>query len=182
MEIIKADFASKRDAEAIVYLVNEYALDEMGGGQSLSDFTKENLISELSKRPSCAVFIAYVKGEAAGIAICFEVFSTFKCKLVLNIHDAVVVKKFRGQGLARALFEAVERFAITSGCCKMTLEVLEGNTVAQQAYRNFGFSGYELDPKMGNALFFEKELDLRQPPIIQKKSTKDSALFCVFRG
>ena len=159
MKVIKADFSSARDAESIVYLVNEYALDEMGGGQGLSDFSKEHLVEALSKRSSCAVFIAYVEEEPAGIAICFEVFSTFKCKPALNIHDVVVIKKFRGKGISRALFEEVERFAVESGCCKMTLEVLEGNKLAQQAYRNFGFSGYELDPKMGNALFFEKPLD-----------------------
>ena len=157
-EIVRADFESERDAQAIVYLVNEYAMDEMGGGQALSDFTKENLVKALSVRPSCSVFIAYVDGAAAGIVICFEVFSTFKCKPVLNIHDVVVAEKFRGLGLARELFTAVEQYAAETGCCKMTLEVLEGNAVAQQAYKNFGFSGYELDPKMGKALFFEKAL------------------------
>lgn len=43
-------------------------------------------------------------------------------------------------------------------CCKLTLEVLEGNKLAQQVYRRFGFQGYELDPKMGRALFYEKKL------------------------
>ena len=157
-EIVRADFSSKRDSDSIVYLVNEYAIDEMGGGEELSDFTRSNLVAELSKRSNCSVFIAYVDGDPAGIAICFEVFSTFQCKPVLNIHDVVVVRTHRGKGVCRLLLEAVEDFAVESGCCKITLEVLEGNKVAQQAYRNFGFSGYELDPKMGNALFFDKTI------------------------
>ena len=41
---------------------------------------------------------------------------------------------------------------------KLTLEVLEGNSVAQSAYRAFGFEGYELDPQMGKALFWQKKL------------------------
>ncbi len=46
----------------------------------------------------------------------------------------------------------------TRDCCKLTLEVLEGNHIAQAAYTKFGFSGYELDPEMGRALFWEKKL------------------------
>jgi hypothetical protein len=40
----------------------------------------------------------------------------------------------------------------------VTLEVLEGNQIAKNAYIKFGFAGYELDPKMGKALFWEKPL------------------------
>ena len=40
----------------------------------------------------------------------------------------------------------------------MTLEVLEGNEIAQHAYRSFGFAGYELDPRMGKAMFWQKKL------------------------
>mgnify|MGYP000081241031 CR=1 FL=1 len=32
------------------------------------------------------------------------------------------------------------------------------NTIAQAAYRSVGFSGYELDPAIGKALFWEKKL------------------------
>ena len=35
------------------------------------------------------------------------------------------------------------------GCCKLTLEVLEGNKLAQAAYIANGFAGYQLDPEMG---------------------------------
>jgi hypothetical protein len=39
-----------------------------------------------------------------------------------------------------------------------SLEVLEGNKSAQAAYKASGFDGYELDPKMGKALFWQKKL------------------------
>lgn len=157
-EILRANLSSPRDAESIVFLVNEYAKDEMGGGVELSDFTKKNLVAELRQRASCAVFLAYMDDQPAGLVICFEVFSTFKCRPVLNIHDVIVSYPFRGKGLARALFTEVERYAHEAGCCKLTLEVLEGNKRARQAYENFGFRGYELDPKMGKAMFLEKAL------------------------
>ena len=40
----------------------------------------------------------------------------------------------------------------------LTLEVLEGNKVAQAAYRASGFAGYELDPEVGRAMFWQKKL------------------------
>ena len=54
--------------------------------------------------------------------------------------------------------ELVERLARERGCCKVTLEVLEGNTSAQAAYRRAGFEGYQLDPLMGRAMFWQKWL------------------------
>jgi ribosomal protein S18 acetylase RimI-like enzyme len=77
---------------------------------------------------------------------------------LLNIHDVIVAEAYRSQGLSRRLLEAVETMARGLGCCKLTLEVLEGNTIAQAAYRSVGFSGYELDPAIGKALFWEKKL------------------------
>jgi GNAT superfamily N-acetyltransferase len=53
---------------------------------------------------------------------------------------------------------AVEAEARARGCCKLTLEALEGNTGAIALYRDFGFAAYELDPAMGRASFFEKSL------------------------
>ena len=49
--------------------------------------------------------------------------------------------------------------ARTRGCCKLTLEVLEGNRGALEAYLQSGFRAYALDPAMGTAIFLEKLLD-----------------------
>ena len=52
----------------------------------------------------------------------------------------------------------VEDIARERGCCKITLEVLEGNPVAQGSYRKFGFSDGQLDPAHGRMLFWNKYL------------------------
>lgn len=159
MVVVKqADLSLQKDADAIVTLLNEYAEHEMGGGEGLSEFTKKNLVRELSKRSYYVGFLVYVDDVPAGLVNCFEMFSTFQCSPILNIHDVVVSADFRGQELSKALFAAVERYAVERGCCKVTLEVLEGNLVAKQAYESMGYAGYELDPKMGKALFYEKSL------------------------
>ncbi len=158
IELLEADPNLPAHAQAIVQLMDEYARDPMGGGQGLSDFVKSNLPTELAKRSAAHVILAFVDDQPAGLVVCIEGFSTFACKPLLNIHDVIVSSAYRGQGLSKRMLQKAEDIAIVLGCCKLTLEVLEGNTVAQAAYRSCGFTGYELDPKMGKALFWEKKL------------------------
>lgn len=159
IEVIEADLTLPAHADAVVRLMDEYALDPMGGGQGLSDYAKANLVAELTKRKTAHVILALADAEPAGLLVCFEGFSTFACKPLLNIHDAIVSSHHRGQGLSKLLLQEAEDVAMALCCCKLTLEVLEGNHIAQSAYRSFGFNGYELNPKMGKALFWEKKLD-----------------------
>jgi len=115
-------------------------------------------VPELRKRPGVHVVLAFAGEEPAGLAICMEGFSTFACEPLLNLHDIVVAPAHRGRGVSKQLLAEVERIARERGCCKVTLEVLEGNTLAQSAYRRAGFEGYQLDPRMGRALFWQKKL------------------------
>jgi GNAT superfamily N-acetyltransferase len=159
IEILDADLSLPDHANALVELMNAYALDPMGGGQGLSDYAKANLPAELAKRESAHVILAFVDTEPAGLVVCLEGFSTFACKPLLNIHDVIVAPPYRGKGLSKLLLQKAEAIAIALGCCKLTLEVLEGNKVAQAAYQSFGFRGYELDPQIGKAMFWEKKLE-----------------------
>jgi ribosomal protein S18 acetylase RimI-like enzyme len=156
--IVIADLSLPAHAEAVVYLLNEYAKDEMGGGTELSDYARQNLIPELKKRSTIYPILAFIENTPVGLAICIEGFSSFTSKPLLNIHDIVVAREYRGQGISRKLLAKAEEIATSLGCCKLTLEVLEGNKVAQAAYRSYGFEGYELDPKTGKAMFWQKKL------------------------
>ena len=158
IKIIEADLSVSDHANAIISLMDEYACDPMGGGNGLSNYAKINLIPELAKRKTARVILAFVEDRPAGLVICLEGFSTFACQPLLNIHDAIVSLPYRGKGLSKLMLQAAEKIAIDLGCCKMTLEVLEHNYLAQKAYRSSGFSGYELNPQMGKALFWEKKL------------------------
>ena len=157
-EILLADLSLPSHGEAIIYLLNEYAKDEMGGGTELSIFVKNNLVSELKKQQGVYIILAFVDGNPAGLVNCFEGFSTFACKPLLNIHDVFVIAEYRGRGISKKMLNKAEEIALGLGCCKLTLEVLEGNTIAQGAYKSCGYSGYELNPKMGRAMFWQKKL------------------------
>lgn len=158
IQVLQADLNNSQHADAILFLLNEYAKDEMGGRQELSLFAKENLITSLKNRTGVYIVLVFVNDQPAGIANCFEGFSTFACKPLLNIHDFAVVPEFRGLGLSKKLMEKIEEIARSRDCCKITLEVLEGNTIAKAAYSACGFTGYELVPEMGNAVFWQKKL------------------------
>jgi ribosomal protein S18 acetylase RimI-like enzyme len=156
--ITKANYLDENHAKEIAILMNSYATDPMGGGKPLSKEVINNLAKELSKLPHAFSVIGYIDGMAAGLVTCFELFSTFSCKPLINIHDVIVLKEYRANGLSRKMLEKVEDIAISKGCCKLTLEVLEGNKIARASYNKIGFSDYMLDPKMGKALFLQKVL------------------------
>lgn len=156
--IEKVNYLNDKHATDIGHLMNCYASDPMGGGEPLSADVSSQLASELAKIPHAFSIICYVSGVAAGLVNCFEAFSTFKCKPLINIHDVIVVKDFRGQGISQLLLQEVEKIALEKNCCRISLEVLEGNTVAKNSYKKFGFRGYELDPVLGKAMFWQKEL------------------------
>jgi len=158
VEIVKANYKSKDQGKDIAFLMNAYATDPMGGGKPLDDEVIDNIAIELSKRPYAFSIIGYVDGLPAGLINCFELFSTFSCRPLINIHDMIVLKEFRGHGISQKMLNKVEEIAITKGCCKLTLEVLSGNEVAKSSYKKFGFTDYELDPSIGSALFWQKSL------------------------
>jgi len=158
IEILRADYHNEQHAQDVVMLLNEYARDPMGGGEPLSDYTKKHLIERLKQQDNVFSLIVYVDGKPAAISNCVIGFSTFNAKPLINFHDVAVIKAYRGLGLTKVMFEKVESIAKERGCCKLTLEVLEGNTIAKSAYAKEGFAGYELDPKMGQAVFWQKKL------------------------
>lgn len=157
IDIVKADFTIPLHAVAFITALDAYARDPMGGGAPLSEHARANLVPMLVRRPGFFSVLAFVDGEVAGLANCMEGFSTFACKPLINIHDFAILPPFRRLGLGRGVLGFVEQIAVENGCCKLTLEVLEGNKVAQALYSASGFAGYELG-EGGRALFWQKKL------------------------
>lgn len=156
IEIVESNYTKDGHEKIIIELLDGYATDIMGGGVSLSDSVKTNLVKELEKRDGIHTVIAFVDGLPAGLVISIEGFSTFSCKPLLNIHDVFVSPNFRGRGISKMMLKKVEAIALRIGCCKLTLEVLEYNVVGKGLYKSFGFVPYELDPSQGRAIFLEK--------------------------
>ena len=139
LHVREADFASERDANGILALLDSYASAPVGGGQPLAPDVRERLIPMLREHPTSLVLLAFVDDEPVGIAVCFFGLSSFRARPLLNIHDLAVLPGRRGGGVGRALLAAAERHAREHGHCKLTLEVQEDNAPALRLYERFGF-------------------------------------------
>ena len=158
LQIKRVDYLDAQDAQALVFLLDAYAQDPMGGGEALNPENAARLCSDMAQISGAASFIAWQEAKPVGLINCFEGYSTFKAKPLLNVHDIAVLAGHRGQGVGQALLQAAEAHALARGCCKLTLEVLSGNAPAMASYKRFGFEQYELDPAAGQAQFMQKWL------------------------
>lgn len=159
--ICQADYQDGAHMRALMALLDAYAQDPAGGGEPLSEFARTNLPQALQKRPTIFSVLAFdrTQGDApVGLVNCVEGFSTFACKPLVNVHDVVVAASHRGRGIAAQMLMLVAKIAAARGACKLTLEVLSGNTSATKLYRRLGFDNYQLEPSMGHALFMQKWL------------------------
>ena len=158
IDVVRADYRSPDHAALIVDLLDAYARDPMGGGEPLRAEVRSGLVGALARLPHASSLIAFADGEPAGLANCFEGFSTFAARPLINIHDFVVLEAYRGRGISQAMLRAIELLARERGCCKITLEVLSGNRAARAAYEKYGFRDYVLDERAGTALFWQKSV------------------------
>lgn len=158
LELCAVDLANERHGAAVLDLLEHYAQDPMGGGAGLAPEVKANLLPALAQVPHYHGAMAWQDGEARGLINCFLGFSTFTAKPLLNIHDIVVRRDQRQQGIGQALLAWAEQQARELGCCKLTLEVLSNNHPAMASYQRAGFAPYVLDPNAGQALFLQKWL------------------------
>jgi GNAT superfamily N-acetyltransferase len=156
--VVAADLARADHQEATLCLLNAYAMDPMGDGKPLSESARRDLIPGMRQHPTTMVFLAYRGPEPVGLAICFRGFSTFAARPLINIHDYFVQPAFRGMGIGRALFAAIEARARAIGCCKLTLEVQENNHRARRLYAAAGFSQAVYVPEAGGSLNLSKPL------------------------
>lgn len=149
------DFTNPDHLTRFAELINHYMLDPMGGcEQPLTKLQQLRMVDGLCNHPKAFVLFLIFENDIAGLATCFENFSTFKAKPYINIHDIVVDSKYRGKGFGKMLMEEITNIANERKCCKVTLEVREDNFKAQTMYIDLGFG--ECKPRMH---FWAKNLE-----------------------
>ena len=135
--VVQADYLNPVHAQAVREVLDHYAQDPMGGGEALSDAVLQALPAELAKRPHAFSVLAFVDGQAAGLINCFEGFSTFAGKPLVNVHDVSVVSTFRGLGLSQKMLGKVE--AIAREVVEDVIAVLP-QALRELADRSFSFN------------------------------------------
>lgn len=143
VEFAFCDYTNPLHRQSLIYLINHYMTDPMGGYAPLDKIMSEELVNGLAAHPSNFVLFARVEEQYIGLVTCFINFSTFKTKPYLNIHDIIIDKKYRGNHIGRKLIEKCIEIASESGCCKITLEVRDDNHVAKNLYKSLDFKDCE---------------------------------------
>ena len=159
VDILRADYTDPTQRSAIPCLLNAYARGLLGFRKEIDGHVLKALVPGLERMQNAVVLLARIDRAYVGMAICFLGFSTFHAKPLMNIHDFMVLKEFRGQGVGRALLKEIECIARDLDCCKITLEVQENNTTARRLYRNNGFKDSFLDQEAGDQLSMTKNVD-----------------------
>jgi len=67
LKIIMADYTNDTHAAAVVSVLDAYAQDPMGGGESLSNFTRDNLVASLREFSGAFSVLAYDGDRAVAL-------------------------------------------------------------------------------------------------------------------
>jgi GNAT superfamily N-acetyltransferase len=90
------------------------------------------------EHPTFECLIAEVDGEAAGFALFFYNYSTWRGRPGIHLEDLFVYPRFRGHGIGKALLARVAARAAEQGCVRLQWDVLDWNQTAIDFYQGLG--------------------------------------------
>jgi GNAT superfamily N-acetyltransferase len=114
------------------------ALAEYEGLLDQVEAVEDDLRKTIFTGKSAEALIAEYDDKAAGYALFFHNYSTFKGKAGLYIEDLFVKPEFRGKGLGKALFRHIARIADSRGCGRLEWSCLDWNTPSIAFYKGLG--------------------------------------------
>lgn len=129
--------ATAADVPAILRLIRALAEYEklLHEAVATEDDLRETLFGPT---PGAEVLLAEQEGRAVGMALFFPNYSTFLGKPGIYLEDLFVEPGCRGQGIGKALLQAVARRAVQRGCGRFEWSVLDWNQPAIDFYRSLG--------------------------------------------
>ena len=130
-------FATARDAETILGFIRELAVYERE--PQAVEVTAEIIRAQMeSDDPPFECLIAELDGAAAGFALFFRNYSTWRGRPGLFLEDLLVLERYRRNGIGRALLGRLAALAVERGYGRMEWSVLDWNQPAHDFYRNLG--------------------------------------------
>ena len=91
-----------------------------------------------AEHPRVFCDIAELDGEAAGFALWFYNFSTFRGRHGIYLEDLFVRPAFRGKGIGKALLGQLAKRAVDKGCARVEWWVLDWNDPSIKFYESLG--------------------------------------------
>jgi len=88
--------------------------------------------------PRFTAVMAEYEGAAAGFALYFTSYSTWRGHHGIRLEDLYVTPTLRGKGIGKALLAHLARIAVDQGCPRLEWDVLEWNAPAIAVYERIG--------------------------------------------
>jgi GNAT superfamily N-acetyltransferase len=129
--------AHSGDVATVLALIRELA--EYENEAASAQATAEDLLRDgFGEQPRFHCLLAEWEGKAAGLALYFFNYSTWKGRAGIFLDDLFVRPEFRGRGIGKALLVEVARIAVARNCGRYEWLVLDWNTSAIDFYESLG--------------------------------------------
>jgi GNAT superfamily N-acetyltransferase len=129
--------ATPEDVPAILRFIRELAEYEREPDAVVA--TEADLLRDgWGQPPRFTALIAEYDGAAAGFALYFTTYSTWRGHHGIRLEDLYVTPSLRGHGIGKALLATLARIAVDQGCPRLEWDVLEWNEPAIGFYRSLG--------------------------------------------
>lgn len=129
--------ATPDDVATILGFIRELATYERAPDAVVA--TEADLLRDGWGKPArFAALIAEYDGVAAGFALYFTTYSTWRGHHGIWLEDLYVTPAMRSHGIGKALLARVARIAVEQGCPRMEWSVLNWNEPAIAVYRRVG--------------------------------------------
>ncbi|MDR2795101.1 MAG: GNAT family N-acetyltransferase [Spirochaetaceae bacterium] len=128
--------AVSEDAELLLEFIR--ALAEYEHLEDQVEATAEGLRRTIFADKRAEALIAEYEGQAAGFALFFHNYSTFKGKPGIYLEDLFVKPGLRGKGIGGALLRNLAGLAARRGCGRLEWACLDWNTPSIAFYRSIG--------------------------------------------
>ena len=129
--------AEPTDVSTILKLIQ--GLAEYERTPEAAEATAEDLLRDgFGPQPKFHCVIAEWNGVAAGFALYFYNYSTWKGRPGIYLEDIFVWPEYRGKGIGKALLLHLARIAAAENCGRYEWQVLDWNTPAIKFYEALG--------------------------------------------
>ena len=134
---LKIRFATPDDVGTILGFIRELAAYEREPDAVVA--TEAGLLRDGWETPArFTALIAEWDGAAAGFALYFTTYSTWRGHHGIRLEDIYVTPTLRGHGIGKALLARLARIAVNEGCPRLEWDVLNWNESAIAVYRRVG--------------------------------------------
>jgi GNAT superfamily N-acetyltransferase len=129
--------ATPADVPTILRFIHELALYEREPAAVLA--TEADLLRDgFGPMPRFWALIAEQDGAAAGFALYFTSYSTWRGHHGIRLEDFYVTPALRGRGIGKALLARLAQIAVDEGCPRLEWDVLDWNAPAIAVYERLG--------------------------------------------